>query len=646
MPYDGNPSARLACEAEQLRLNELATKLTISALESFDNQVGDSHTAALRQTISTFTSVAAARLSGTTVIDLPTGMGKSTAMACWTKAVHELKLNMDGIVIAVEKIEAQQDTFKALTTGEMAIPAIEIGVWNGGQDQATPPTFPGQEAMYQNCSIIIITHARLKQLGSNTKALSFKGRTRSILLHDEALAPFELQQLHLPELLGQLRSLKTMQRPKTKIWHAIDRLEAALERETSCIDRKLIQPLNLTSDVEVGLDLILDAARSARTATMKTLIQYCEASDYPWDIVYVPSSGELKNTISRKVWELPDGLPPIVVLDASYPIYLSGLKAAFGSNVKDRYVTHYQPLVSPINGRYTKRYDNVSISLMHTSGSGRGWAVANSTSQDSEHGALINEAYHLLTSQQSETEATLVWSFKSRDDNKPNTIDMLMSKLEDEGIDTNQTIEHQGDQKPRLVFNTFGNEAASNAMVHCPNVLFLGGLEKPKNALAAEAAYRTNTKSFTNNRGAESLLINDIAANLFQAMSRGASRQTEMDSMHEVQAQRSNITIITRHATPLREILGKHLPGLKWHRITPQYLSEARCSPLEALVVALIDVVDDVGVEVNTLSMKTLKADVSEKVTNFSDRTFTRAIDVLCQRIGWTKKRRSILRLH
>src|SRR4051812_27235725 len=70
--------------------SQRAFELTAAALEYHGNTLSAAHRQALVQAVRLFTDVASGNLRGRYVLDLPAGLGKTTAIIEWAKALVEV----------------------------------------------------------------------------------------------------------------------------------------------------------------------------------------------------------------------------------------------------------------------------------------------------------------------------------------------------------------------------------------------------------------------------------------------------------------------------------------------------------------------------------------------------------------------------
>jgi CRISPR/Cas system-associated endonuclease/helicase Cas3 len=70
-----------------LRVSYRALQLTLEALQRHGNRISEPHREALRDSVGLFTAIASGQLRGRYVLDLPTGLGKTTSVVCWAKAM-------------------------------------------------------------------------------------------------------------------------------------------------------------------------------------------------------------------------------------------------------------------------------------------------------------------------------------------------------------------------------------------------------------------------------------------------------------------------------------------------------------------------------------------------------------------------------
>lgn len=134
------------------------------------------------------------------------------------------------------------------------------------------------------------------------------------------------------------------------------------------------------------------------------------------------------------------------------------------------------PWVNP----YFKRYDHVTIHVMPTRRSGRQFAI-----DDLEFNpdfSTIDKEIASVVAGVPGNEAVLIWTFL-RPPAMPDLTQLLQEALRAIGVEPGTKLNLDGQERPRIVIDTFGRETATNAYRYCTNVIFTGCLELPRENL-------------------------------------------------------------------------------------------------------------------------------------------------------------------
>jgi hypothetical protein len=165
----------LASTGPLAALDNLGFDLTCRTLEGRRNKLSAAHRDTLQHACIVLGCLARGSVRGRYVFDLPAGLGKTTLLVCWTRAMIALGLDWS-IAICASRVEELIDIQKELTSGELAISEDEIGLWHAKEDAAVPPTFTRPDAdQYGSKRILLLTHSRMQKGQEVARWLQYKG---------------------------------------------------------------------------------------------------------------------------------------------------------------------------------------------------------------------------------------------------------------------------------------------------------------------------------------------------------------------------------------------------------------------------------------------------------------------------------------
>ena len=123
-------------------LDNLAFDLTVQTLEGRGNKLSAAHRDVLLNACIILESLANGSVQGRYVFDLPAGLGKTTLLVCWAKAMMAIGFDWS-LAVCASRVEELIDIQKELTSGELAIPEDAVGLWHAKEDAAVPRPSPG-----------------------------------------------------------------------------------------------------------------------------------------------------------------------------------------------------------------------------------------------------------------------------------------------------------------------------------------------------------------------------------------------------------------------------------------------------------------------------------------------------------------------
>lgn len=622
----------LTPEADQV--SALALDLTEATLQGHGNQLSVAHRKALRQAVGLFTKVASGSIHGRYVLDLPTGLGKTTAIICWAKAMVALDTGWS-LAICASRVEELCDIYDQLVSGEQQpVSPGHIGLWHAKPDAKHAATFRrGEEHRYGERPILLLTHQRVRQGETRIEErLRFQGSPRSLVVYDESLTTAEAIQFDYGLLAGQLKQVCAKLGYDQPVARLLRQLEEALDQEVAeqqaGASPTLIE-LPVRDAVTAGD--VLDAI-SSNLGQDSELWRLIDHGPHPLRVIVIDEERKDATVIRYDVM-VPDELRRLVILDASYPVrqLLRQSGDHPSSSVAQALRLRSWSSLQTDPMEHPKRYDQVTIHVMQTKGSGRTY-VAKDLSKGVERSVILAEIAAVVREVPAD-EAVIIWTFlKSRDD-LPDFTNDIREAMEGAGIDTKAQIEVDEQSMERIVVQTFGRETASNAYKYCSNVIFMGCLELSRQQIAGQ--FVAETRDLLANVPSslvDTLVRGEVYHRLYQAISRAACRQVTVDEQGHTQAKPTRVWIMTRHST-IEQDLAEVLPGAQWHSWLPTKLKNPLIAQKQMVAQVIRQILSDRSQ--TKIGLKTLKALVEKEVGEVHKSTFQDARDLAIQDTEW-----------
>jgi hypothetical protein len=331
----------------------------------------------------------------------------------------------------------------------------------------------------------------------------------------------------------------------------------------------------------------------------------------------------------------------MLVLDASFPVrtLLKLGNERIHENAKGLQLKPVQQawwFMTP----HFKRYDRVTINVMPTRRSGRQYS-----SDDADFDAdlsTIGTEIAALVAGIPQNEAVLIRTFLKKPAG-PDFTQLLQQSMRAVGIDPDGKLDVDGQERPRIVIDTFGRETATNAYRYCTNVIFTGCLELPRETLAAQ--YIAETRDLTvpvTSEDIDRLNRGEVWHRICQGLNRAACRDVWVDDHGRTQAKPTNVWLFTRFQKYIEEELGAAMPGVEWKLWMPRYLDEEVVSKETVGSLLIREILE--GLEEDKISSMALK-EKDTFLSNMPKTTFRRARKLATEGSEWTLQGSSLVRL-
>lgn len=599
-------------EAQAAALTDRAHAVLLERMERFGNRLTGAHRAALRELVESFSRMAFGRLGGRLAFPLPTGMGKTQAVIAWCVAL--VQSGMAGAV-SVAIASYRVDDLVSIRVGllEAGVPEPLIGLRHSLGAKAPAPA----TGDYENRPILLVTHARVKsrKAGNVETFNSYRGQPRSLLIHDESLIASQAWDVSLRGARGDLEKLAIEAEGDPEAAEALAFFAALLA--------PLVAEKKAQADGARPREFYLGTEDPDDIASAEHLIRRYKRRFYAEHLegllglvghrVRIAST-VAEGTIVRFVLSVPREVENIAILDASYPI---------------RELERMDPTIrrgGTFNPDTLKRYDRVTLHLMRES-SARGSASKKARPMAREIAARIADGIPA-------NEGVIVFTFKDQPGYKYAA--PIREELLRRGVDLEATVPvptwKDGavviEQRPRFVWRTWGQEAASSELAYCTHVILAGVIHRAEGDIAAHMVGQAGDLTHpVDGEAVRRVRDSEVVHAAYQAASRGACRVVE-----DGQAREMHIHLIHRDRKLPEALRDGVMPGLNIVPWRGQTLG--RTTSAEDLAETLRAYLWTVPAAVESLSSKALKEAVPE-ARAVSGPIFQAARDLALPGSGW-----------
>jgi len=316
-------------ESETLSVN--ATQKTLSLLRHHKNKPNQMQKDAIGDVCRTMSSIYVDELNGRHVFDLPTAMGKTTAVRGFIHAVENSSYK-GRIVVCCEKVKAICDLKRDLIE-EDGIPEEKICLIHSykydpnfdadSPSQSHTAPYPSDEGIDGvKHQYVLITHSKLHG--------GFQNLSHSLLIYDEGLVLGKSFPLDVGGLLGRLAALKAIIKTDRGIkneqtyrilgWinDVESRLQSAVEKGASV---EIVLPRlifnSFKQDIEPYIRTIVKDSFDSGNVNLDHLIEFLKKAGTGESVRVVKSNGFFTVIFNPTI---PEDLQQLVILDASFGI--------------------------------------------------------------------------------------------------------------------------------------------------------------------------------------------------------------------------------------------------------------------------------------------------------------------------------------
>lgn len=601
-----------------------------ASLTAHGNVLSEGHEAALYALCGLFTQCAQGVRKGRYAFGLPTGMGKTSAVIAWCRALVELRLDHLSVAVSASKIEALCQMKRDMIAA--GIPADRIGLlYADGGKYSLPCTGDGADRQ-----IMLVSHARVRTVAGLDRFNLYRGKPRDLLVYDESLIAADAKGIAARELRAAIASLAVLVERREGSRELLDYLNSGMAQIDEALTTAKLHDAPQIVSVESPTQERMTAFRSLlpRRGSMQPVSTLLDLAGESLRVVPTSEGGAVWYQVA-----VPRALRNVLVLDASYPI--RDLCRADSSILDAQdHLAELQHLGRDAAGRKLtlsglKSYEHVELRQLRIAG-GRD-SMERDFARDPWDRRTTKEIVDVVKAVPA-TEAVLVFVFKARQGG-PDFRAVTLAALAQAGIDVHAklAVGPGGERKDRINVVTWGMETSLNSYAHCSTVVLAGVLHRSTLDLAGVyLGQRDNLRDSVGSDTIRRLVNSEVCHCIYQALSRGACR-----IMDNGKARPMTGWIIHRDDA-IRPVLNSVMPGVRWsewksdHGLQVGEVSAAAAS-------AVVDYLDSLPPEVLKVSARKLKA--AAGLTTVKEDTMTTVLRAVCQRAPWTHSGRSLARL-
>lgn len=415
-------------------------------------------------------------------------------------------------------------------------------------------------------------------------------------------------------------------------WHA---LVPYFEQVFALLDAEVARQRNGEKPKPVDVPALRwdTAEEFKKVLWLDTILQPLQSFlDIPSEKLRVLSAGPQGDGVVMYDVAVPPQLKTIAVLDASYPV---------------RELTKLDASIIDESFRFpadVKRYENVTVHHLPYA-CGRD-AMESLFKRDKREERKVSAEVAALLKRLSQDDGVLVFTFKTRQKvSKRNfrPVDfqgILKRDLEAAGIDLEQTITVDNEQRPRFVFLNWGNETSISKYSYCKHEVFAGVLHRSNLDIASYiVGQRDDLWHPATVEEINDALIAEVAHGVYQAMSRGSCRKVVGNQAAKMDAW---LLYPKRNFDKLKARLSAAMRGLQWAAWKAEHLK--REGRRGAAVSLILNALEAVPASVTKVSTRRLK-DASPILADIPESTFLRAAQAISEQDAcWEYGRRSFIR--
>lgn len=608
-----------------------AYMILMNNLMSYGNTPNQAHCDALYALLRTMTEMSQGKCNGRYAFGLPTGMGKTQSIIAWIVALYKLGNDYTSVSISASKVEALCDIKRSLMS--LGVPEEMIGLLHSYQydpdmkgnikeGYASLPSTGDDERQ-----IMLVTHNRVRGSDIDESFHYYGEFKRDLMIYDESLIVSDSFGIDFKDFGGDVARLTDMHHDDEEYNGLINYLSKALGDIQTGFDS-----LDDTKVCVVELKDIDDERLSKykrllrKVKRVDTLHSLFEIAHLPLRLINNGSSGFVTYTMA-----VPPEIRNILVLDASYPIR-ELIHMDNSIHDAEEKLPYLQSLNTPLS--QLKDFSNVTVKHMNAVGS-RNSMTREFQQQHSDRKVLVDICD--VVKSIPPNESVLIFTFKKRTKKEVDFKLTLEKTLGHIGVNSNQTIQFNGEVRQRINIITWGMETSLNDFNHCQHVVLLGVLHRAPIELSSSILGQSDDlKLPVANQDIYSIQKSELAHLIYQAASRGACRTVE-----DGYAKAMTLYLVLKDKNRvIRDMLDTVMPNLQWE------IWEGNYSKLkEGAIVTLAKRINEflMSLTISSISINQLKKEMG--LLNYPLRTFTAAREYCLDNLNknWVLDKRSLV---
>jgi hypothetical protein len=642
----GNPSFEIP--ASLMPVARRAYAILLDILTRHGNQPGVEQKEVLLHLLLLYFKMATGQLRDQdqrVVAALPTGYGKTSSVVALIVALHAFGIEDLSVTVAASKVEALAELKRELIRQAGAAILPKLGLLHAyrydphevaqarAEGRQLPDGYASEPATWEDPEarqFLLVTHARMRNDGPNGSEQynRYHGKERSLVIYDESLLPADVLSFSLARLKGGLEYLRHTMANRTDLLPVLAWLDQAHQTLTARhthdwpdnTDGRLVSlPALPEADQQTYLRLL---PRGDFAVACESCLRLAGAT-----VRLQPTDNGLAASYSVVI---PEDVKRLVVLDASYVIRDLVRDDVRTTPIEDL-PGKFQAL-RPVFARGLKRYPRMAIRIMQAN-----WGR---TEIDKEFGIkdvtqrrFINDLVRTIKAIPAD-ESVLVFVYKDRGRLSQRSI--LLSALQEAGVDTRRTVQVNGKTRLRINLSTWGSETSTNDYAHCAHVILAGVMQLPKEVLLGHyLAARDDLQHPYPTTKARDVSLTESVHLIYQAASRGACRATDEHS----QAPAMTLWLTTPKPNVLRPLLQRVFPEATFHGWQGDFgkQSEAKVSKAADRVRAFLQAYEAEGHErISTRKLKALLPELQAVNPKTAQRALTEVSGMAD--LGWIKQ--------
>ncbi len=612
-------------------LTERAFSIVEEMMNGYGNVLSRKHCEALFALASRYTHLATGHLKGRYGFPLPCGGGKTVSAIAWCAANWQLQKGHSVLICTAHLPELCKLKSAMIKQG---VPEEQIGVLHSCKslDESRGITYLSTDKNDKR-QYLLISHARAQGKVKDSDPivdLAYLGSTRSLVIYDESLMLSDKWSLSLQQIADAHSAVKhylkfscsnheRLKPVEQWLGECANRLEAEFFRQRSQSQKAgelKPEPVCIPYIDDDDLAGTIGNTFKGHTNTILELQRF--------------SANELRVVIDTQKGAavyfqptFPDHLDSVAVLDAS--ILIRHLSTAGG-----------KLSVDPDFDGDVKSYEDVTFHhLVHSSGREATERLFSLSQRDRK---ITKELSEVIKSRPS-SEGFVVMTFKHKGSG-PDIESIIRRDLKSQGVSPDEIVFPDiasSDKVPRtkVTFMTWGQEIGTNDYAHYQNMIFVGTLFKPRQAIVGEIiGEHRDLKADVS--GYKAVERSEMIHSLYQGTNR-----CRMRVMNNGKALPANVWVICS-LPDLQQHMEPALPGAVWKTWEAKYLDQ-KGHATEDVAKSIVAYLNGLPSETSAVSSRKLKVDTG--LSDIPDKTFKTARDrALCRLSDWTQEGRSLCR--